>query len=289
MDRKGVPMKKKTKKIVALILALGLIVGVGVFANGVVGNPVSKWLATNTVKNRLAEVYGDKDYEIERVTFSFKDGSYHAFIVSPSSPDSEFSMNLNMKGELRWDSYEDRVLSGENTAARINKEYRAATENVFTSPAFPYYTHIEYGDIEFISREWGDADDLPAYALFTEDLVLDQVYDIGELGKIAGHLVVYVYDEDVSVEKAAEILLDVKHMMDAGGVSFHVIDLVLEYPKPVHDSPRKEGRVETIEFLSDDIYEKGMEERVAAANEAAIAHHAKRDAEKEKEISGVVK
>jgi len=278
---------KKTKKIIALILAALLIVGVGIFANGVVGNPVSKWLATNTVKNRLAEVYADKDYEIERVTFSFKDGSYHAFIVSPSSPDSDFSMSLNMRGELRWDSYEDRVLSGENTAARINKEYREATENVFTSPAFPYYTHIEYGDIKFISREWVDAEDLPAYALYTEDLILDQVYDIGELGKVAGHLVVYVYDEDVSVEKAAEILLEVKHFMDAGGVSFHVIDLVLEYPKPVDDSPRKEGRVETIEFLYEDIYEEGMVERVTAANEAAIAHHAKRDAENEKITNGL--
>ena len=278
---------KKTKKIVALILAALLIVAVGVFANGVVGNPVSKWLATNTVKNRLAEVYGDKDYEIERVTYSFKDGCYHAFIVSPSSPDSDFSMSLNMRGKLRWDSYEDRVLSGENTAARINKEYRDATEKVFSSPAFPYYTHIEYGDIEFNSREFAGAEDLPTYGLLTEDLVLDQIYDIRELGKAAGHLVLYVYDEEVSVEKAAEILLEVKHFMDAGGVSFHVIDLVLEYPKPVDDSPRKEGRVETIEFLYEDIYEEGMVERVAVANEAAIAHHAKADAENEKIINGL--
>ena len=160
-------MKKKTKKIFALILALALIAGVCVFANGVVGNPVSKWLATSAAQKRLAEVYADKDYEVERVTFSFKDGNYHAFIVSPSSPDSEFSMSLNWKGQLRWDSYEERVLSGENTAARINKEYRAATEAVFTSPAFPYYSHIEFGDIEFISREWVDAEDLPRYALFT--------------------------------------------------------------------------------------------------------------------------
>ncbi|MBE5893838.1 MAG: hypothetical protein E7286_10765 [Lachnospiraceae bacterium] len=280
-------MKKKTKKIFALILALALIAGVCVFANGVVGNPVSKWLATSAAQKRLAEVYADKDYEVERVTFSFKDGNYHAFIVSPSSPDSEFSMSLNWKGQLRWDGYEERVLSGENTAARINKEYRAATEAVFTSPAFPYYSHIEFGDIEFISREWVDAEDLSRYALFTEDLELDQVYDIRELGKTAGHLVLYVYDEDVSVEKAAEILLEVKHLMDAGGVSFHVIDLVLEYPKPEDDSPRKEGRVETMEFLYDDIYEEGLVERVDAANEAAIAHHAKMDAENAKIIEGM--
>ena len=160
------------------------IAGVGVFANGVVGNQVS------------------------------------------------FSMSLNWKGQLSWDSYEDRVLSGENTADRINKEYRAATEAIFTSPAFPYYSHIEFGDIEFNSREWVETEGLPGYALFTEDLEL-------------------------------------------------------EYPKPVDDSPRKEGRVETMEFLYDDIYEEGMVQRVNAANEAAIAHHAKADAENEKWIESM--
>lgn len=280
-------MKKKTKKILTFILALGLLAGVGVFANGLLGNPISKWLATNTAEKRLAEVYADKDYEIERVTYSFKDGGYHAFIVSSSSPDSEFTIRLDMMGNLSWDSYEDRVLSGENTAARINKEYRAATENIFTSPSFPYDTHIEFGDIEFITREFAGADDLPAYALFTEDLELDQVYDIGELGKAAGHLVLYVNDEDVSVEKAAEILLEVKRLMDAGGVSFHVIDLVLRYPKPTDDSPGREGRIETMEFPYADIYEEGMVERVEVANEAAIAHHAKMDAESEKITGGM--
>lgn len=128
---------------------------------------------------------------------------------------------------------------------------------------------------------------MPAYALYTEDLVLDQIYDIREFGKAAGHLVLYVYDEDVSIEKATEILLEVKHLMDAGGVSFHAIDLVLEYPKPEDDSPRKEGRVETMEFLYDDIYEEGLVERINDANEAAIAHHAKADAENEKIINGL--
>ena len=89
------------------------------------------------------------------------------------------------------------------------------------------------------------------------------------------------------MEKAAEILMEVKHLMDAGGVAFYAIDLVLEYPKPVDDSPRKEGRVETMEFLYDDIYEEGMVERVNASNEAAIAHHAKADAESEKIINGL--
>ena len=42
-----------------------------------------------------------------------------------------------------------------------------------------------------------------------------------------------------------------------------------------------------MEFLYDDIYEEGLVERVAAANEAAIAHHAKADAKNEKIINGL--
>ena len=110
-------------------------------------------------------------------------------------------------------------------------------------------------------------------------LELDGLYDVQELGKKAGHLVLYVYDEEVSVERAADILLEVKKQMDAGGVNFYVIDFVLEYPKPEDGGHWKEGRVETMEFRSEDIYEEGMVERVYEANEKAIAYHAARDAE----------
>ena len=39
-------MKKKVLKVLALILAIVLIIGIGLFANALVGNPVSKFLAT---------------------------------------------------------------------------------------------------------------------------------------------------------------------------------------------------------------------------------------------------
>ena len=127
----------------------------------------------------------------------------------------------------------------------------------------------------------GKSDDFPEYALITEDLVLDRVYDIRELGAKAGKIVLYVQDETVTVERAAEILLEVRRLMDLGGVPFYAIDFVLEYPKP-EDGEWREGRVETQEFLYLDIYEEGMVERVSVANDAAIAYHAERDAENEK-------
>ena len=74
-------MNKKHLKLAALVLALAMIVGLGLFANALVGNPVSRALATRAAKKRMAEQY--PSYTLERVTYSFKDGNYHAFFTDP--------------------------------------------------------------------------------------------------------------------------------------------------------------------------------------------------------------
>lgn len=277
-------MKKRILKIAAFVFAIALIVGVGVFANALVGNPISKVVATNTAEKHIEENYADKDFEIERVTFSFKDGYYHAFIYSPSSIDSDFTILVDMWGKLRYDTYEDRVLSGGNTADRISRDYRAAVDKVLDSQAFPYNEHIGYGDFDFYPRVHLEEYSVPEYALITEDLTLDAFYDVNELGAKHGKLTIYIDDDTVSYERLSEILLDVRRIFDESGVKFYVIDCVLEYQKNEDSSKKQEGRVEVREFLYADIYEDGMVERVKASDEAANAYYNEQDAEKLKEI-----
>ena len=277
-------MKKRILKIAALVFAIALIVGVCVFANGLVGNPISKAVATNTAEKHLEETYSDKDFEIERVTFSFKDGYYHAFIYSPSSIDSNFTILIDMWGKLRYDTYEDRVLSGGNTADRISREYRATVDKVLDSQAFPYNEHIGYGDFDFYPRVHLEEYSVPEYALITEDLTLDAIYDVNELGAKHGKLTIYIDDDTVSYERLSEILLDVRSIFDDAGVKFYIIDCVLEYQKNEDSSKKQEGRVEVREFLYADIYEDGMVERVKASDEAANAYYDEQDAEKFKEV-----
>ena len=277
-------MKKRILKIAAFVFAIALIVGVCVFANGLVGNPISKAVATNTAEKHIEENYADKDFEIERVTFSFKDGYYHAFIYSPSSIDSSFTLMIDMWGKLRYDTYEDRVLSGGNTADRISRDYRAVVDKVLDSQAFPYNEHIGYGDFDFYPRVHLEEYSVPEYALITEDLTLDAFYDVNELGAKHGKLTIYLDDDTVSYERLAEILLDIRRIFDDSGVKFYVIDCVLEYQKNEDGSMKQEGRVEVREFLYADIYEGGMVERVKASDEAAKAYYAEQDAEKLKEI-----
>lgn len=188
-----------------------------------------------------------------------------------------------MWGNLKYDHYEDRVLTGWNTADRIGRDYREKVDAILDSQTFPYDEHIGYGDIEFVTRAYKDDPSVPEYAIITEDLTRDAFYDVNELGSKAGKLTIYLDDDTVSHERLAELILNTRKIFDNAGVKFYCLDFVLEYPKQI-DSGKKEGRVEVMNFLYTDIYEEGMLERVKASNDAANAYYEEQDLEKQKQI-----
>ena len=282
--------KKNALKIAALVVALALITGISIFANALIGNPISKYLAKNAAEKLIEEEHPDTDFYVEKVIYNFKVGGYHIYVKSDESPDSSFSIMTGFLGDISNNTYEDVITNKRNTADRIWQEYRDATDKIFDSVSFPYYDHISYGDIEFRDRESIGVDyDLPSYGIVTDTLELDAYYDITELGKIAGHLVIYIYDEDVSIGRLAEILLGIKEIMNSSGIEFYAIDCVLEYPKAEEGEERREGRVEVENFLCEDIYEEGLSERIAEANRKAEEYHKKQDELKQQEIEAYQK
>ena len=280
-------MKKKVLKALALILAVILIIGVGLFANSLVGNPVSKFLATKGAEEHLAKNYSDKDFVVEEVNYDFKTGGYYVRITSPTSIDSHFSLSFDWIGKLIIDSYEE-VTSGWNTARRINDEYGEKVDNVFENNEFPFFIEMSYGDIEFTSEEYGEDSSIPEYSIYRETLEIDGIYDIDELGKKAGKLTVYIYSREISEEKLAEILLTIKSVFDKSGVTFYAIDCVLQqsgeiiYENDIYTAP---PQVEVMNFLYSDIYEDGLVERVREANQKAIEYNEEQEKIKEAEIS----
>lgn len=271
-------MTKLLKVVGALTVAFVVFILISFF-----GNPVSQFLVTKNAKDYLKENYPNTDFKIETVNYDFKTSNYYVNIVSPSSADGRFELGAGLNGKIDYDTYEDAVVNKWNTASKINDEYRKAVDAVFNNPEFPYDSDIGFGDIDFTTDDFldyafGTLDGPPEYAIKTETLELDKVYDINEFGKQAGHLTIYVYDEDVSYERLGEILLGIREIMDEADVSFYVIDCVLEYPKPEDDGAWKEGRVEVMTFLYDDIYEEGLIERVRASDEKAKAYYARLDA-----------
>ena len=279
-------MKKKWLKIAALVVAFVIIAGLCVFANALVGNPLSKWLATRTAKAHLEEVYGDTDFVIEKIGFNFKDTDYYAHIMSPSSEDSSFSLRIGMWGQLLLDTYESRVLAGDNTRSRLYMEYRALVDEVLEAPDYPFTTFIAYGDLQIGFAPTGvdvEEDRWPEHYVVLDKVELDKKYDIYELAKKAGCLVIYVEDEEVTIERAAEVLLELKELFDRKNVPFISIDFVLEYPRKPEGGNTKEGRINVENFLYEDIYPEGLENRVHIANEKLNAYYAEQDA-KNKEL-----
>jgi len=272
-------MKKKWLKIAAFILALALIVGIGWFANALVGNPLSKLLAKNAAERHLEENYADTDFYIDSVNFSFKDTRYYAHIKSPSSIDSHFPLYIDMLGRIEHDFYQNDVLDGWNTAQRIGMDYRELVDTVLDNPSFPYVCDIGYGDIEFIPKEYADNPDVPQYAFYIEDLEVDGIYDLREVGAQAGKLVLYIADDTITVERAAEIMLDIKNIIDDAGIAFYAMDFALRHPK-TEEGYNWDESIDINDFLYADIYEDGFVERVAAANDATQQYYAEQDAEK---------
>ena len=269
-------MTKRILKIGALVLALCLLAGIAWFANGLLGNPVSRWLARRNAQAYLAEVYPGTDYVIESVRYSFKSGDYSVLVVSPSSIDTRFTLSLSMTGQLWWDSYQTSVTGRWNTWDRLETEYRALADRVFEDPDFPYDSNIAYGSL-WMDQEYGE----PAPpGLLLSELELDREYDMQKLGAECGRLCLYVRQEEVTAEAAAEILLDVRRRFDEAGVSFYCIDFVLNGPRnPDGSIPRDDRQVETRYFPYADIVEEGLVARVEQADEEARAYHAARDAE----------
>ena len=267
-------MKKRFLKLAAFAAALALLAGVLLFSNALVGNPVSKFLAVRSAQGYLASQYPGSDLAVESATFNFKDGNYIVRVASPTSIDSHFTLGLSMTGRVLWDGYHS-VESGWNTWERLNAEYRALVDAVLDDPDFAYNVHIGFGDL-WMEQEYGEP--WPPYLLYS-DLELDGDYDVRELGRACGRLTVYVRQDEVSAEEAAQILLEIRRALDEVNVPFYCIDFVLERPL-TEDGRLPEGDIQLRYFAYEDIREEGLVERVKTADAEAKAYYAAKDAEK---------
>ncbi len=267
---------KKLLKIAALVVAVAIVVGVATFANALVGNPVSKLLVKQSAKQYIAKTYTEISLHLSNVTYNFKDGNYLVRVTSPDSIDTAFALYFDSFGGLKQDTYDNQVTGRFTTARRLDDAYREMTDYVFDSPTFPLNCDIAYGTIEFIPRQYADGEDVPSYALIQEELILDYDYDVATLAKKAGHLVVYISDDTVTIDRAAAHMLTLRQVMDESHLPFYAVDFVLQHPKPV-DGKWSEERVDVLSFLYEDIYPEGLTERIEAAKIATDAYYAKQD------------
>jgi len=189
---------------------------------------------------------------------------------------------MDMLGHVTYDSFDTWVTSKMNTERRVEEQYRQMVKDVLDSSGFAYASDIKGGTLEFAQDwEWGDDRD-HSYAIPREELVMDKEYSLSEirsLGSRAGILTIYVQDDVVTVERAAEIMVHTKALFDAEDVPFYRMDFVLQYPKPEDGSPWPDEDVRA-ELLYDQISEDGLTERIQESHEAIYRRFAEMDKEK---------
>ena len=271
-------MKHKILRIAAFCAAMALIFGVACFANALVGNPISKAVAAKTAKAYVEEHYAEMGYVIDSVSYSFKDGNYYAHLKTEKSMDGDFTLCIGMTGKLKNDDYGSRVTGRGNLVSRLYMAYRSRVDEVLESALYPYAVSICYGELNF-DYELGT--EPPVNAIEKSQLENDRFYDVGEMGKTNGKLVLYIDSRTVDAQTAGEILLTTKRLLSEAGVGFYSVDLVLEYPPYKEDTySRLDGRIRIEDFLSDWIYEEGLAERIRLAHEQTQARYEEADREK---------
>lgn len=259
-------------KFIGITLVIFFIVGICYFANAFFGNPISYFLANYAAHEHVKTSYSESDYQVERIAYSFKTGDYYAYISSPTNIDGDFTLTIDYKGKIEYDNYSLRVEGRANTEGRLLEEYRElVNEGLFE--------HLEYKrDYSQIIFSFDEGEKRHEDALLLKDLELNKEYNVKDLAERQGHIGISAEADEATVEKIAEILLEVKQIADDNDIPFYTIQVSLF----------KEGEFSTDlivrQFLYSDIYEDGLTERVEKEIEETRAYYEQKQQEKEAEL-----
>lgn len=209
----------KIKRIIAFVFASAIVLVLGYFYVSFNGNPISSFLATRNAKEYIEEMYPNTDYQTEKAYYNFKFSEYVVRVKSEKNMDEHFSLSYNWTGKLERDSYEDEVKSKWNVLMRLEDEYRVLVDRGLEASDFPidFTNEKNFGYGTFISDKTN--------AILQSELELNKDYDIKELGKESGYLVLYVFQDEVSISDIAQSLRNIKTYMDQHEIPFKLITL----------------------------------------------------------------
>lgn len=183
------------------------------------GSDKSEQRAIEAAQEYVNVAYPDLSLHVADVMYlSLYDPKYHVTMASDTSVDTEFMVRITRGGQVVDDSYEEDVVSMENTHQRISEAYDAAVQQ-FIAP--PFSDRIDFMT-ELSDSDWRD--DVDHGDDFT-DLQLDQAVDLEVYGARYGILFLHVEDDSYTYEDVMVLLRDVKRVADKNRVPFHSLKL----------------------------------------------------------------
>lgn len=206
--------KKKGLRILAFVLAAGLIALIAWIYTSFNGNFISAMIATSKIRAYVSEQYPAEDFQVPRASYNFKDGSYSSFIQSEKSEDTNFYVSV--RGDELYDSYPNMVSNRFNTLTRLEKELDDLVEEIIKNE-FPYDSRLVLATMSGHSEEE-----------MKQKLTLDMAFDAKKL-PLSGELTVWCSTDDFSYETAAKRLLEMKALMMKHGIDVSTYSLRLEH------------------------------------------------------------
>lgn len=264
------PMSSRFRKTLGIAALLGLVLLTGFFINAFYGNPVSALLARNTARQVLEEQFPGEPYTIESCGYNLKNGCYTVRVSREGSMDDWFDIDVEPDGTFHSHDYADRVPNCRNTWNRLSQDYYDLGKTVMELPDFPEGKASLPGvsgesvyvsaHLRFCDREYPEE-----YSIFVEDLKVDGVYDLAELGAVAGELNVRAVNEDLTPETAASIMLKIHELTEEAGIRYAVMDFSLERQE---NSREPEDYIAAPLFPVSEITPDGLAERIREADAA---------------------
>lgn len=264
------------ERLAKIAAVLGIILAVLILLTPVflfTGHPVSYGLVALRSHIYLQQNYPELDVNLDKITYDFKHGGYYADYSSPTSIDTHFWLVCDGWGNVCVD-HADTATSKGHTVARIGEDYQDAYNAAIEAADFSFEVQVnfcrithQYGnEASSINKDFGITDDE------VQKLVLDGDYDFRELAAKYGRITFYARDPEVTVERAAEILLELKQYLDEQDIPFYAMEFTLQDPDDV------DNYVALVDILYDEIYKDGLVGRVTEYNNAIHAHYGKLDA-----------
>lgn len=171
-------------------LLLGVVLLIGFFINALYGNPISALIAPQHRPEVLEEQFPDTPYSISACSYNIVSGCYEARVSRKGSMDDWFYIQVRPDGTFRSHSYADQVPNLWNTLGPCESgllrtgqdadEAAGLPGGEVLSSGFPGESLHVSAHLRFCDRECPEE-----YSLFLENLEVDGVYDLAELGAAA--------------------------------------------------------------------------------------------------------
>lgn len=221
----------KKYKIAALITLLILMIFVLIIALTFFGNPVSKLIAKKNSLKYVEENYADQGFELVDVNYNFKFANYYAYFKIPQSKDYYFTVYSDAWGKVLNDDHE-HITEGFNTLIRLEDQYRDYTATLDDKFESDETGSFIYGTL-MTNDESSNSTRAQALTGFEQsELEADKEYDIEEMAEKYGIIVYNARDNDLSFERAAEYLLQLKNYMQKKDIKFAAVDFTLDPLEP---------------------------------------------------------